>query len=108
MFEPPYQPDFYRNPALSLPYFYMFDQLMVIDLIDDVRKVLKLRRMAGIDQCMMWSAHEFFKIIHQDLSARLSSASNGSSRIRISGFSMKAWIRRIFCFMPNEYFPYFL
>ena len=64
MFEPPYQPDFYRNPALSLPYFYMFDQLMVIDLIDDVRKVLKLRRMAGIDQCMMWSAHEFFKIIH--------------------------------------------
>ena len=71
MFEPPYQPDFHRNPALSLPYFYMFDQLMVIDLIDDVRKVLKLRRMAGIDQCMMWSAHEFFKIIHQDLSARL-------------------------------------
>ena len=60
MFEPPYQPDFYRNPALSLPYFYMFDQLMVIDLIDDVRKVLKLRRMAGIDQCMMWFAHEFF------------------------------------------------
>lgn len=71
MFEPPYQPDFYRNPALSLPYFYMFDQLMVINLIDDVRKVLKLRRMAGIDQCMMWSAHEFFKIIHQNLSARL-------------------------------------
>ena len=71
MFEPPYQPDFYRNPALSLPYFYMFDQLMVIDLIDDVRKVLKLRRMAGIDQCMMWSAHEFFKIIHQNFSARL-------------------------------------
>lgn len=71
MFEPPYQPDFYRNPALSLPYFYMFDQLMVIDLIDDVRKVLKLRRMTGVDQCMMWSAHEFFKIIHQDLSARL-------------------------------------